>query len=221
VFTGLIETLGRLTRVAPLGRAARFAIQAPGLADRLQVGESVSVDGACLTVEKVEGGAFVAYASDETLAKTTLGEAHSGREVNLERSLALGDRLGGHLVAGHVDAMGRMTALEPREEGWLLRISAPPEILAVSVPKGSIAVDGISLTLVGVDADCFTVAVIPHTYESTTLRSRHPGDRVNLESDLIGKYVAKALAAYVKPGEGAGARGRLTMETLREAGYLE
>lgn len=199
MFTGLIEEVGRLGSVAPLpGGAARLRIEAPGMAADLRRGESVAVDGACLTVEEISGGSFGAFASDETLARTTLGAATPGRPLNLERALRLSDRLGGHLVAGHVDATGRFVALEPRggTEGWLLRVAAPRAILEVSVPKGSIAVDGISLTLVDVLADSFTVAVIPETFQATALRFRQSGESVNLESDLIGKYVARALGAY-------------------------
>ena len=199
MFTGLIEEVGRLGALTPLpGHAARLRIEAPGMAAGLRRGESVAVDGACLTVEDTDAGGFGAFASDETLARTTLGAAAPGRAVNLERALRLGDRLGGHLVAGHVDATGRFLALEGRggSEGWLLRVAAPKAILEVSVPKGSIAVDGISLTLVDVLADSFTVAVIPETYQATALRFRQAGESVNLESDLIGKYVARALGAY-------------------------
>jgi len=195
MFTGLIEQVGRLERVEPMGRTARFWILAPGMAPELAQGESVAMDGACLTVERAAGDSFLAFASEETLSRTTLGEARPGREVNLERALRFGDRLGGHLVAGHVDATGALVSLEGRGEGYLLRVQAPREILDVSVSKGSIAVDGISLTLVEVSDVDFTAAIIPQTYQNTSLRARRPGDRVNLESDLMGKYVAKVLGA--------------------------
>jgi riboflavin synthase len=194
MFTGLIEQIGTLERIEPSGQTARLWIAVPGLAAELTPGESVAVDGACLTVERADGGSFVAFASDETLSRTTLGQARPGREVNLERALRFGDRLGGHLVSGHVDATGTLLSLEPRGEGYLLRVEAPKEILDASVSKGSIAVDGVSLTLVDVMERGFTAAIIPETYRNTTLRARRPGDAVNLESDLIGKYVAKTLA---------------------------
>jgi riboflavin synthase len=200
MFTGLIEQVGRLERVEPMGGTARFWISAPGMAPDLAEGESVAVDGACLTVERAQGDSFLAFASEETLCRTTLGEARPGREVNLERALRVGDRLGGHLVAGHVDATGVLVSLEPRGEGYLLRAEAPREILAASVSKGSIAVDGISLTLVDVSVGDFTAAIIPQTFRNTSLRARSPGDRVNLESDLIGKYVAKILGARENTG---------------------
>ena len=145
MFTGLIEEIGRLSCVEAHGRTAHLTIAASSaLVGDLNVGDSVAVDGACLTVERTGGGQFVAFASEETLARTTLGEAGGGRAVNLERALRVGDRLGGHFVAGHVDATGELLALDPRDGGWLLRVAAPKEILAVSVPKGSIAVDGIN-----------------------------------------------------------------------------
>ncbi len=174
-----------------------MTIEAPGMAGELSVGESVAVDGACLTVEKRVDGGFVAFATGETLERTTLGGIRAaGRAVNLERALRLGDRLGGHLVMGHVDGVGELAGLEPRDEGWWLRVAAPAEILEVSVRKGSIAVDGVSLTLVDLTPSEFTVAVIPETYKATTMRLKEKGDPVNLESDMIGKYVARSLKAY-------------------------
>lgn len=206
MFTGLIEQVGRIERIEPLLRTARLVISAPGIASRLTLGESVAVDGTCLTVETATSDAFTAFASEETLARTTLGAAAPGREANLERALRLGDRLGGHLVSGHVDATGALIAVEPVGEGFELRVSAPPEILEVSVPKGSITVDGISLTLVEIGADWFSVALIPHTLRHTALRTRKPGERLNLESDLLGKYVAKMLRARLGGGNGPSAK---------------
>jgi riboflavin synthase len=220
MFTGLIEEIGRLSCVEAHGRTAHLTIAASSaLVGDLNVGDSVAVDGACLTVERTGGGQFVAFASEETLARTTLGEAGGGRAVNLERALRVGDRLGGHFVAGHVDATGELLALDSRDGGWLLRVAAPKEILAVSVPKGSIAVDGISLTLVDVSASDFTVAVIPRTYTGTTLHLREPGDRVNLESDLIAKHAAKAASACrgsERDGPGPGS----ALELLQRNGFM-
>ncbi|MBN1867456.1 riboflavin synthase [Candidatus Sumerlaeota bacterium] len=217
MFTGLIQEIGRIDCVERQAATARIVVAAPEMAANLAVGESVAIDGVCLTVERADSAGFTAFASEETLIRTTLGEAASGRRVNLERALRLGDRLGGHWVAGHVDATGQIRLLEPRGEGWWLEVSAPEEILAASVSKGSIAVDGISLTLVDVAHDSFTVAVIPETYEKTTLRERRAGDRVNLESDPIGKYVLKGLSAY--GAEGAKGNERM-MDLLRRSGFV-
>ncbi|HNY26083.1 MAG TPA: riboflavin synthase [Candidatus Sumerlaeota bacterium] len=196
MFTGLIEEVGQVERIEKAGESARLTVEAPRMAPALEVGESVAVDGTCLTVEILTGTGFVAFASAETLKRTTLSAMSAGRKVNLERALRLGDRLGGHLVQGHVDATGGLRGLEPFEGGWVLSVEAPREILDVSVPKGSIAVDGISLTLVDLTADGFTVSMIPETYRATALQYKRTGDRVNLESDLMGKYVARCLGAY-------------------------
>jgi riboflavin synthase len=218
MFTGLIETTGQITRIQREGGAARLVIAAPSLAASLAIGESVAVDGACLAVEHTSESEFTVYASEETLTRTTLRSATSGRRVNLERALRLGDRLGGHLVAGHVDATGTLEGLEARDEGWWLRVAAPEEILAFCVSKGSIAVDGISLTLVDVSSEGFAVAVIPQTYRDTTLHGKRAGDALNLESDMIGKYVAKMVGAYSateRPEE----KNRRMLDLLRRSGY--
>lgn len=196
MFTGLIEEIGTIREILPGGESGRITVEAPKMAGELTVGESVAVDGVCLTVEVPTELGFTAFVTDETLSRTSLSGARPGRRVNLERAMRLGDRLGGHLVAGHVDAVGEMTGLEPRGEGWLLRVAAPADILRVSVPKGSVAVDGISLTLVDLTASEFTVAVIPETYRGTTLHLKQIGGPVNLESDMIGKMVYKHLGVY-------------------------
>jgi riboflavin synthase len=220
VFTGLIQEIGRIARIERQGATARIVIGAPKMAADLAVGESVAVDGACLTVERFDAAGFTAFVSGETLARTTLSEAEPGRNVNLERALRMGDRLGGHLVSGHVDATGRIASLERREEGWWLGVEASEEVLAMSVSKGSIAVDGISLTLVDVGQAMFTVAVIPETYNKTTLRQRRVGERVNLESDLVGKYVLRGLAAYGRPKDADEGRDERMLDLLRGSGFM-
>jgi riboflavin synthase len=221
MFSGLIEEIGRITRIERQGKEARIAIAAPCIAPALAVGESIAVDGACLTAERVGSGGFVAFTSEETLVRTTLGDARSGRSVNLERALRMGDRLGGHLVAGHVDATGTFIALEPRGEGFLLRVAAPAEILSLSVAKGSITVDGISLTLVSVGSSDFTVAVIPQTHRATTLHERRAGDPVNLESDMIGKYVAKNMGAWQDAAGDHGEANQRMLDLLRRSGFAQ
>lgn len=216
MFTGLIQEVGTLFELRRQGAGGRLRIEAPGMAGDLAVGESVAVDGACLSVESADTRGFAAYASDETLDRTALGGATEGRAVNLERALRLGERLGGHIVSGHVDAVGRIESLEPSGEGWWLTVAAPLEVLSLCVPKGSVAVDGISLTLVDVTDERFTVAVIPQTMADTALGRRGPGAQVNLESDMIGKYVARLMAARM---EAPGASDARMMDLLRRGGF--
>jgi len=186
MFTGIIEELGRVRSADPDGR---LAIEASVVSPTLRIGSSIAVNGCCLTAVEVGPDGFVVQAVAETMSRSNLGDLHAGSEVNLERPLALGDRLDGHIVQGHVDGTGEVLAPAPD-----LRIAAPTEILRYVVVKGSITIDGISLTVVSVDEDSFTVAVIPHTAEVTTLGHRTPGERVNLEVDLIAKYVERLLA---------------------------
>lgn len=187
MFTGIVEELGRVRVAEPDGR---LAIEASIVSSTLQIGSSIAVNGCCLTAVEVAPDGFMAQAVAETLSRTNLGDLESGSEVNLERPLALDGRLDGHLVQGHVDGTGVLIDSAPE-----MRISAPPEILRYTVEKGSVTVDGVSLTVVGVDDGSFTVAVIPHTAEVTTLGRRERGERVNLEVDLIAKYVERLLGA--------------------------
>lgn len=195
MFTGLIEAVGTVGRREDFGNTCRFQIESP-FAPELQVGESVAVNGSCLTVEKADNHGFSAFASTETLQRTNLNALEAGGRVNLERALRLGERLGGHWVSGHVDGLGRFLQLQPQGEGFRLQVEAPEEILRLSVWKGSIAVDGISLTLSELHDRTFAVAVIPQTVQETTIREWQEGRQVNLEADLIGKYVAKFTAHY-------------------------
>jgi riboflavin synthase len=193
MFTGLIEVLGtiRLVETDVVGR--RLVIAAPSLASELALGESVALNGACLTV--VERGPDTCHfqAGPETLRRTNLGELVPGDRVNLERALRVGDRLGGHLVQGHVDGLGRVVE-RIRQGAWeLVWFHCPADLTAQMVPKGSVAVDGVSLTLVDVAADRFSVALIPHTLANTTLGFKKTGATVNLETDLLAKYVWKCL----------------------------
>ena len=184
LFTGIVEEVGRVRAVEAEPGLTRLRLEAGTVLDGLGVGDSIAVNGACLTVVEHDAETFLFQAGPETLRRTNLGELKEGDRVNLERSLRFGDRLGGHLVQGHVDAVGEVAA-------------AAPELLVVAphtrylVEKGSVAVDGVSLTVVDVGDDGFTVAVIPHTASATTLGRRRPGDRVNLEFDLVAKYVER------------------------------
>jgi len=189
MFTGIVEEIGEVVAHESLESGARFGIRAAALLEGARRGESIAVDGCCLTVEEVAGGVFRVFASRETLRKTTLGDRPAGSRVNLERAMRLDARLGGHMVSGHVDATGSFLharAVGDAREVW---VAAPPEIISHSIAKGSICVDGISLTLVEVREDRFSLWIIPETWTRTTLSLRRAGDRVNLESDLIAKYV--------------------------------
>lgn len=215
MFTGLIETTGTLAATHERSEGRTSVIRAPEVAPELTLGESIAVDGCCLTVERVSGEAFEVFASPETLGRTTLAEKRPGSCVNLERSLALGDRLGGHLVTGHVDAMGVIESYESLGQSWRLVVRFPEEMAPLVVEKGSIAVNGISLTTFEVNDETFTVAIIPETHERTTLHLYARGDRVNLEADLIGKYVARMISHRIDTPS-----GRISEELLRQAGFM-
>jgi riboflavin synthase len=195
MFTGLVETLGRVVAVIDEPPGKRLVIEAAGIAAEATLGESICTSGCCLSVVRIDGPRVEFQAGPETLSRTTLGDLRPGSGVNLERSLRLSDRLGGHLVTGHVDGMGRL-ATRNQEGDWLTCFfEAPPPLLGQMASKGSVAIDGVSLTVVDVTPTAFSVALIPHTLAHTTLGSLTVGDRVNLETDLVFKYVARWLAA--------------------------
>lgn len=198
MFSGIIETIGEIAAIERRrngGATLTIASRLTGLA----LGESIAVDGACMTVVTRQRGRFTVDVSLESLRRTTLGTLAVGSRVNLERSLRLADRLSGHLVFGHVDGVGRVRAIEPEGESRLYHFTLPARMGALLVEKGSITVDGISLTVFRCTPRSFTVAVIPHTATVTTLGRRKPGDRVNLESDMLARYVAQAVARHLRP----------------------
>jgi riboflavin synthase alpha subunit len=210
MFTGLVEALGEVESLTPDGAGWRLVLGVPaGLAAEAVVGDSVAVSGVCLTAVRVETARLAFDLAEETLRVTTLGELRPGDAVNLERPLALGGRLGGHLVLGHVDGVGRVTGLAPEGAGRRLTVEPPSTLRPLLIPKGSVAVDGVSLTIAEVRPDGFGVALIPHTLEATTLGRRAVGTRVNLEMDMIGKYV-RALLAEQRIGEPVRTRGGTT-----------
>jgi riboflavin synthase len=209
MFTGLVEALGAVTRLDLDGEGRRLTVRAPSLALHLSSGESVAVNGACLTVIEHNAENCSFQLAPETLGRTNLGELALGDRVNLERALKLSDRLGGHLVQGHVDGLGRITSRQRQGDWETLWFSCPAELAEQMVVKGSIAVDGVSLTLVDVGAERFSVALIPHTLANTTLGFKPAGAPVNLETDLMAKYVWKCLRG-----------GATTYETLRQAGFF-
>jgi riboflavin synthase len=191
MFTGLVEALGRVERIEPDADGGRRLTIAAPFVRELEIGESVAVSGACLTVIARIDESFAVEAGPETLRKTTFGSLAVGDPVNLERSLQLGDRLGGHLVQGHVDGVGQIVERTRSGEWETVWFEGPAALVAPMVPKGSVAIDGVSLTLVDVTRDRFSVALIPHTLAATTLGTKPVGAGVNLETDLISKYVAK------------------------------
>lgn len=214
MFSGIIEAVGKVTALSKGAGGARIRIEAGALLEGAKLGDSIAANGACITVAALGAADFEADLSPETLRRTNLGALAVGDACNLERAMALGDRLGGHLVTGHVDAVGKIRSRHADGDSVWLTIEAPPEVMRYVVEKGSVAVDGISLTVAACEKDAFSVAIIPHTSEKTTLTAKTDGAPVNLEADLIGKYVEKLLAPHAAQG------GGLTMDTLRAHGYV-
>jgi riboflavin synthase len=193
VFTGIVEELGEVVELDVTDAGARLAVQASKLAPLAQVGDSISISGACLTVVSIDNGVLRFEAVPETLSRTALGTLAVGDPVNLEDALRAGEPFGGHMVQGHVDGVGTVAAIEPEGDGYRITIQTPPGLLRYLAEKGSIGVAGISLTVAALRDDGFEVAVIPHTWKSTTVSRWKVGDPVNLEVDVIAKYVERLL----------------------------
>ena len=191
MFTGIVEELGNVRSIAQRGENARILISARLVTEGTKHGDSISVNGVCLTALEVQPDSFAADVSRETLQRSTLGSLKPGAPVNLERAVTPATRLGGHIVQGHVDARGRIGGVEDHGESWTVRIEYPREIARYLVFKGSVAVEGISLTIAGLTDEYFDVAIIPKTWEVTNLSHLRPGDAVNIEVDIIGKYVER------------------------------
>ena len=211
MFTGIIKAIAPVATISPNASGSCIAIDLGALAASVGHGDSVAVNGACLTAAGIRGTICEFDAVAETLSRTTLSSLRPGDKVNIEPSLRVGDQLGGHFVLGHVDGDGKIDALSPAGEGAGLRISVGSDIAAQMVSKGSVAVDGISLTLVDVGKTHFTCAVIPTTMRDTTLGRRKPGDDVNIETDILGKMVARLL--------GGTSQSDITLDKLRNAGF--
>lgn len=194
MFTGLVETMGKVVELIDDPPGKRLRIDCGSVADGAKLGDSICINGCCLTVVAVDGLVLDFEAGEETLSRTNLGRLTHDSAVNLERSLAVGDRLGGHYVTGHIDAVATLTERRDDPPWAHLRFQMPQRLASQVAAKGSIAVDGISLTVVDAESDSFTVALIPHTLEVTTLGNRDVGDEVNLETDVLAKYVERALA---------------------------
>jgi len=211
MFTGIIQHVGEVVRAAVTAAGRRLAIDLGPLAEGLREGESVAVSGACLTATAVKGGVGEFDVVHETLERTTLGQIRVGSRVNLERSLRLGDGLDGHIVQGHVDGVARVRRIDRAAGGWVVHFECDKSLTDEMAAKGSVAVDGVSLTLVSVEDGRFSVALIPTTLAKTTLADLRAGDSVNIETDILGKYVRRML------GKGGG----LSIETLRRAGLVD
>lgn len=190
MFTGLIAAIGTVTAIRPFGKGVSIEINIAALGEIPSVGASIAVNGVCLTVTAVSNRVVSFDAVEETVSRSNLDALHGGDKVNLEAALRVGDPLDGHIVQGHVDDTGKIAAIRKNPESWVFTISLPSVIAELVVAKGSIAVDGISLTVADVFSDCFTVSIIPHTLGATTLSSARVGDTVNLEADVLARYVA-------------------------------
>lgn len=216
MFTGIIEEIGRVENMIQGSKSFRMRISAKLALEDTKLGDSIAVSGVCLTVSHLDRSSFTADVMPETMRRSKLGDLRAGSQVNLERALQLSSRLGGHLVSGHIDGTGILTAVSKEDNAAWLTISADSSILRYIVEKGSIAIDGTSLTVARVDASAFQVSIIPHTASMTTLLSLQPGDRANLECDIIGKYVEKLMGGSLCSPE---RKGGLTEAFLRENGF--
>lgn len=215
MFTGIIEHMGTVESLKLDAEGGRLTIQAPGVASHLAVANSIAVDGCCLTVVSVRGDKFSSDLSAETIRKTSMGEWKAGTRVNLEQPMTAGKEFGGHFVLGHVDTTGRVTRLDPEGENWWYGVELPEAFAKYVVPQGSIAIDGISLTVARWNGRVAEVAIIPFTYEHTNIRNKKIGDAVNLEGDVLGKYVER----YLEARSGAKPTANLSIEQLEAQGF--
>ncbi|NLN98508.1 MAG: riboflavin synthase [Eubacteriaceae bacterium] len=215
MFTGIVEEVGSLVRALPTDQGGQLTIAAKKVLQDVALGDSIAVNGTCLTLVAHDGQSFVADVMGETLRQTNLGDLKVGEAVNLERAMAADGRFGGHMVSGHIDGMGHIIAIEKEQNARWLTITASPALLAEMIPRGSITVDGISLTIARLEAESFKVSMIPHTLIQTQMQYKKVGDRVNLETDLIGKYVRRALMRSGQEEQ----TSNITLEDLIENGF--
>jgi riboflavin synthase len=219
MFTGLIEELGEMIKIQHGINSAKLTLKASKVLELVKLGDSIAVNGVCLTVVWFSPSQFAAEVMDETLRKTNLGNLVTGDKVNLERALSLGDRLGGHMVSGHIDGVGQIVGMKKVDIANVITIEAPQEVTDYIISKGSVAIDGISLTVVDCLEEMFTVSIIPHTAAMTTLGYKKNGDKVNLEADMIGKYVVKFLERQAA-GSSKRKESKLDVNFLAENGFL-
>ena len=217
MFTGIIEELGKVQRITRGGKQQRITIGCSKILEDVHMGDSIAVNGVCLTARTIRGNEFTADVMAETLRKSSLGQLKPGSKVNLERALSPTGRFGGHIVSGHIDGTGTVKSIKPEGNAMWVEIAAPASILRLIIMKGSIAIDGISLTVADVGDESFKVSVIPHTASETTLLDKKPGDAVNLENDVIGKYVEKLLRTPAEPEK---KDSQLTLDTLMTNGFI-
>ncbi|MDA8234481.1 MAG: riboflavin synthase [Clostridia bacterium] len=221
MFTGIVEELGTIKSINKTGKSARLTIEGQVVLGDVKLGDSIAVNGVCLTVTEFDTKTFAVDVMAETLAKSNIGLLKPGSRVNLERALRLSDRLGGHLVSGHIDGIGAITGQERVEIAVVTEIKAPPQVMKYIVPKGSVAIDGISLTVVDHTEDTFRVSLIPHTAKLTSLGFKKIGDVVNLEGDVIGKYVER-LISFRNPQQNVSGNkptGSLSLDFLSRNGF--
>ncbi|MBQ8983879.1 MAG: riboflavin synthase [Lachnospiraceae bacterium] len=222
MFTGIVEETGTVRKIIGQQVSGQIEIQAHKVLDGTALGDSIAVNGVCLTVTRIQGDVFTADVMAETLRRTNLGSLPIGAKVNLERAMAANGRFGGHIVSGHIDGTGTVQSLHPEGNAVWVTIAAPEAILRLIIEKGSIAIDGISLTVAYVDDRVFKVSIIPHTGEETTLLFKKAGDIVNLENDVVGKYVERLLVPYQAKGGGLSEQNHssgITMDFLAEHGF--
>lgn len=217
MFTGIVEELGIVRTLRLLPASGQLTVEGKKVLDGTQIGDSIAINGVCLTVIRQDEHEFTVDVMAETLTKTNLAELKSGSGVNLERALQLQTRLGGHLVSGHIDGVGNIRRITNWGIAQVYEISAPPTLLSYMLPKGSVAIDGISLTLIDVESEYFTVSLIPHTFKQTTLGLKEIGASVNLETDLIGKYVARFMGMNTETGKN---KQDLSLGFLAEHGFI-
>ena len=215
MFTGIVEEVGAVRSIRRGSHSAQLSIGASVVLSDLKIGDSVAVNGVCLTATEVDAGGFTADVMHETLNRSSLGKLVPGSPVNLERAMPANGRFGGHIVSGHIDGVGTILSVHRDDNALWYTVRAAPELLRYVVEKGSVTIDGVSLTVAAVEADRFSVSLIPHTAMVTVLGRKRPGDTVNLETDIIGKYVEKLL----NPQEELSSKGGITMDFLRENGF--
>jgi riboflavin synthase len=216
MFTGLVEEIGKVESIAKSAKSAVITIKAKTVMEGIKLGDSICTNGVCLTVTEFSSDKFSVDVMAESMRRSNLKTLKKGDEVNLERALKLSDRLGGHIVSGHIDGTGRIETYEKEDNAVWITVSAAPELLKYIVDKGSIAIDGVSLTVAYVDDGVFKVSIIPHTKDVTTLLKKQPGQEVNLECDMIGKYIEKLMNFGSRPAP----KGSIDMDFLASNGFL-